>query len=54
MLVARAERSNEPSTTARRRQQTTTTDRLTTDTTEIPPTEILDRIFIDFFVFSEG
>ena len=41
-LVARAERSNEPSTTA----QTTTTDRLLqTDTTEIPLTEILDRIF---------
>ena len=36
-LVARAERSNEPSTTA----QTTTT----TDATEIPPTEILGRIF---------
>jgi hypothetical protein len=32
-LVARAERSNEPSTTAQ------------TDTIEIPPTEILDRIF---------
>ena len=39
-LVARAERSNEPSTTARQRQTTTT------DTIEIPPTEILDRIFI--------
>ena len=37
-LVARAERSNEPSTTAQ-----TQTD----DTTEIPPTEILGRIFID-------
>ena len=39
-LVARAERSNEPSTTARQQ-----TDRQT-DTIEIPPTEILDRIFI--------
>jgi hypothetical protein len=36
-LVARAERSNQPSTTA----QTTTPD-----TIEIPLTEILDRIFI--------
>ena len=40
-LVARAERSNEPSTTALRRRRQTTTD-----TTEIPPTEILGRIFI--------
>ena len=39
-LVDRAERSNEPSTTARQQ-----TDRQT-DTIEIPPTEILDRIFI--------
>jgi hypothetical protein len=51
-LVARAERSNEPSTTA----QTTTTDYLSTtdrlDTTEIPPTEILDRIFtIEFLQY---
>jgi hypothetical protein len=38
-LVARAERSNQPSTTALQ-----TTDRQT-DTIEIPPTEILDRIF---------
>ena len=42
-LVARAERSNEPSTTARRQQ---TDNRQTTDTIEIPLTEILDRIFI--------
>jgi hypothetical protein len=40
MLVARAARSNEPSTTARLLQTTTT------DTTEIPLTEILDRTFI--------
>ena len=40
-LVARAERSNEPSTTA----QQTTTDYRQTDTTEIPPKEILGRIF---------
>jgi hypothetical protein len=41
--VALAERSNEPSTTAR---QTTDDRRQTTDDTiEIPPTEILGRIF---------
>jgi len=45
-LVARAERSNEPSTTARRQ---TGLLLQTTDTTEIPPTEILGRIFISGF-----
>jgi hypothetical protein len=39
-LVARAVRSNEPSTTAQ-----TTTDYRQTDTIEIPGTEILGRIF---------